>query len=163
LAGRNQFDSSRAVPARTQPLRKQFPRYLPLIDAGAAIRELPPRPSLAASRLPILGALAMAAVMLAMPASAAPRTKTRFDGIRDCERLGAAEFRRHDPAFKRFLIDRSKVVVDKYADKIGRIFVATIYHGKAIYESRKGPRTTRFICLHGGAGRDAVFVYTLGD
>jgi len=108
----------------------------------------------------LIAALALA---LAAPAAAAPRAKTRFDGIRDCERLGAIQFRRHDPAFRRFHIDRAKVEVDKFADKVGPTFIATIYHGKATYEAGKGPRTTRFICLHGGNGRDAVFVYTLGD
>jgi len=103
------------------------------------------------------------ALALAVPASAAPRAKTRFDGIRDCERLGAMQFRRHDPGFKRFSIDRAKVVVDKFADKIGPTFVSTIYHGKATYEAAKGPRATRFICLHGGVGKDAVFVYTLPE
>jgi hypothetical protein len=108
---------------------------------------------------------AFAAVLLvlgvAQAADAAPRAKTRFDGIRDCERLGATQFRKHNPAFKRFVIDRSSVEVDKYADKVGRTFVSTIYHGKATYDAGKGLHPTRFICLHGGVGDDAVFVYTL--
>jgi hypothetical protein len=108
----------------------------------------------------LIGALALA---LAAPAAAAPRVKTRFDGIRDCERLGAAQFRRHDPAFKRFTIDRAKVAVDKYADKVGTTFIATIYHGPATYVAGKNRRTTRFICLHGGVEHDAVFVYTLAE
>ena len=100
-------------------------------------------------------------VALALPATAAPRSKTRFDGIRDCERLGAIQFKRHNPAFRRFLIDRANVEVDKYADQVGTTFVSTIYHGKATYEAGKGPLPTRFICLHAGSGRDAVFDYTL--
>ena len=103
------------------------------------------------------------ALALAAPAAAAPRAKTRFDGIRDCERLAMVQFKRHDPAFRRFTIDRAKVVVDKFADKVGATFVSTIYHGIATYQAGKGPRTTRFICLHGGVGRDALFVYTLAD
>jgi hypothetical protein len=108
----------------------------------------------------LIGALALAFVD---PAVAAPRVKTRFDGIRDCERLGAAQFRRHDPAFKRFIIDRAKVAVDKYADKVGTTYIATIYHGMATYEAGKSKRITRFICLHGGVEHDAVFVYTLAE
>jgi hypothetical protein len=100
---------------------------------------------------------------LALPAMAAPRAKTRFDGIRDCERLAAVQFRRHNPAFRRFVIDRAAVVVDKYADQVGSTFVSTIYHGTAIYEGSRGPHVARFICLHGGVGKDAVFVYTLRD
>ena len=100
---------------------------------------------------------------LALPATAAPRAKTRFDGIRDCERLAAVQFRRHNPAFRRFIVDRSAVAVDRYADRIGPTFVSTIYHGLALYEGSRGPHVTRFICLHAGVGRDAVFVYTLPD
>ena len=109
-------------------------------------------------------ALAAALLLaLALPATAAPRSKTRFDGIRDCERRAAVQFRRHDPAFKRFLVDRAAVTVDKFADNVGPTFISTIYSGKAAYEAARGPRPTRFICLHGGAGRDAVFVYTLPE
>jgi hypothetical protein len=102
-------------------------------------------------------------VALAVPAEAARRTKTRFDGIRDCERTGSAQFLRHNPTFKRFLIDRANVEVDKYVDRVGSQFVSSIYHGKATYEAAAGARPTRFICLHGGMGRRAVFVYTLPD
>jgi hypothetical protein len=111
-------------------------------------------------RILLIGALVLA---FAAPSGAAPRAKTRFDGIRDCERLGAMQFRRHNPGFKRFTIDRAKVAVDKFADKIGTTFVSTIYHGKATYDGGKGPQVTSFICLHGGVGRDAVFVYTLPE
>jgi hypothetical protein len=107
---------------------------------------------------------AVAAAMLlalALPATAAPRSKTRFDGIRDCERLAAVQFKRHNAAFRRLSIDRSTVEDDKYADQVGPMFVSTIYHGKATYDAGKGPLPTRFICLHGGVGRNAVFIYTL--
>lgn len=108
----------------------------------------------------IAGALALA---FALPADAAPRAKTRFDGIRDCERLGAVQFKRHDPLFRRFVISRAGVEADKYAGRVGPMFVSTIYHGRAIYEAAKGPRSVRFICMHGGGGHDAVFVYTLPE
>jgi hypothetical protein len=104
-----------------------------------------------------------ATLALVAPADAAPRAKTRFDGIRDCERAGTVRFMRRNPAFKRFVIDRAKVKVDKFADKIGPTFVATVYHGAATYEAGSGPQRTRFICLHGGGGRGALFVYTLPE
>ena len=31
------------------------------------------------------------------------------------------------------------------------------------YDAAGGTQTVRFICLHGGAGRGAVFVYTLPE
>ena len=108
----------------------------------------------------LAGALLIA---LAAPADAARRSKTRFDGIRDCERTGALQFLRHNPAFRRFAIDRSAVEVDKYADRVGSQFVSTVYHGRATYEAANISRSTRFICLHGGMGRRAVFVYTLSE
>lgn len=108
----------------------------------------------------VIGALLL---QMAATANAAPRAKTRFDGIRDCERLGAIQFRRHDSGFRRFTVDRSNVTVDKYADKVGASFVSTIYHGRATYDAGKGPQISQFICLHGGVGQDAVFVYMLPD
>jgi hypothetical protein len=111
-------------------------------------------------RVAAAGTLVLA---LAASAVAAPRAKTRFDGIRDCERLGAVQFKRHNAAFRRFVIDRSSVEDDKYAELVGPTFVSTIYHGKATYDAGKGAKTTRFICLHGGVGKDAVFVYTLAE
>jgi hypothetical protein len=111
-------------------------------------------------RKPLAGAMILA---LALPATAAPRTKTRFDVIRDCERLAGVQFRQRDPAFKRFVVDRATVTVNKFADKIGPLFVSTIYRGKAIYDVGRGPHVSRFICLHGGMGNDAVFVYTLPE
>ena len=106
----------------------------------------------------LIGALLLA---LTLPSAAVPRAKTRFDGIRDCERLAAVQFKRHNPAFRRFTIDRSHVDDDKYADSVGTTFISTIYHGKATYEAAKGPLPSRFICMHAGGGRGAVFVYTL--
>ena len=108
----------------------------------------------------LVGALVLT---LAEPAAAATRAKTRFDGIRDCERAGTLQFMRQNPAFKRFVIDRANVIAEKYADQVGNRFVSTVYHGKATFEAALGPRQTRFICLHGGIGRRAVFVYALPD
>ena len=109
----------------------------------------------------LIGALLLAA---AAPADGGvARSKTRFDGIRDCERTAGVQLRRHNPAFRRFMIDRAHVTSDRYADRVGPMFVSTVYHGKATYEAAGGPRTTRFICLHGGMHRRALFVYTLPD
>jgi len=98
----------------------------------------------------------------AVPADAA-RRKTRFDGIRDCERVGNIQLRRNNPAFRHFMIDRSNVTIDRYSERVGPLFVATVYHGRANYESVTGLRPIRFICLHGGMYRRALFVYALPD
>ena len=114
---------------------------------------------------PVVGAPLAIALTLAMiaPADAARRGKTRFDGIRDCERTGGAQFLRHDPNFRYFAIDRANVRIDRYADRVSSLFIQSIYHGKASYISASGTRSTRFICLHSGMSRRAVFVYTLPD
>lgn len=114
---------------------------------------------------PAAGAPLAIALILALvaPADAARRGKTRFDGIRDCERTGNAQFLRHDPNFRHFAIDRANVRVDRYADRAGSLFIQSIYHGKASYVSASGTRGTRFICLHSGMSRRAVFVYTLPE
>jgi hypothetical protein len=100
------------------------------------------------------------AVLFIPPASA---QRTRFDIINSCERLGMVKFKRHDAAFRRFVIDRASVEADKFADRAGNQFISTVFRGKALYEAGAGPKTVNFICLSGGAGRGPVFVYTLGE
>jgi hypothetical protein len=102
------------------------------------------------------------ALMIAAPAGAAPR-KTRFDGIRDCERLAAIQLKRHNAGFRQFTIHRGRVTVDRFAGNVGSSFVSAVYHGTATYDVGKGPGPTRFICLHGGLGNHALFVYTLPE
>ena len=106
--------------------------------------------------------IAVAAVVCALCAApAALAQKSTADGLRDCERLAALKFKPENPAFKRFEIDRADVNEDKFADKAGTQFVSTVYHGKAVYQASGEPDNVRFICLHGGVGKGAVFVYTL--
>jgi hypothetical protein len=111
----------------------------------------------------ISGALALAAAATLLGSTEAPAQRTRFEALAGCERYAAVRFRRHDAAFRRFIIDRSTVAADKFADKAGNQFVSTVYHGKALYEAAAGPKRVSFICLQGGTGRGAVFVYTLGE
>jgi hypothetical protein len=101
------------------------------------------------------------AVICALAAAPALAQKSTQDGLRDCENLAAVKFKQENPAFKRFAIERADVEEDKFADKVGTQFVSTVYHGKAVYQSSGEPDAVRFICLHGGLGKGAVFVYTL--
>jgi hypothetical protein len=106
-------------------------------------------------------ALLTGACLTALLAGDATAQHTRFDAINGCERIGAIRFKHQDPAFRRFIIDRARIVTDRVAERAGNQFIATVYNGTATYEAAAGPKTVRFICLHGGAGRGAVFVYTL--
>ena len=105
----------------------------------------------------LVGGLA-AVALSAVPAQA---QRTRFQGITQCARYGSVQFSRRDTAFRRFVIERASVQDDKFAGMAGNQFVSTVFYGKATYEAAKGPQPTRFICMHGGDGRGAVFVYTL--
>ena len=99
--------------------------------------------------------------LIAIHAVPALAQKSAEDGLRDCEKLAAVKFKRENPAFKKFAIARADAEEDKFADKVGTQFVSTVYHGKAVYQSGGEPDDVRFICLHGGASKGAVFVYTL--
>ncbi len=105
--------------------------------------------------------IALLGLVLAAPAALAQRTT--FDGLVGCERYAAVEFKRRNPAFRRFVIDRASVAVDRFADKVGSQFVSTIYHGRASYDAGSGAKIVRFLCLHGGVERGPLFVYVLAD
>jgi hypothetical protein len=108
-------------------------------------------------------ALALGLCLAALLPLNAHAQRTRFDAVNGCERYAAVKFKRHDQAFRRFVIDRATVEADKFADKAGNQFVSMVFHGKALYEASEGPKIVSFICLHGGAGRGPVFVYTLPE
>jgi hypothetical protein len=105
--------------------------------------------------------LAALAVLCALAVWPALAQKSTEDGLRDCEKLAAVKFKQENAAFKKFAIAPADVEEDKFADKVGTQFVSTVYDGKAIYQAGGEPADVRFICLHGGLGKSAVFVYTL--
>jgi hypothetical protein len=105
---------------------------------------------------------AIAVVVCALCAApSALAQKSTEDGLRDCERLAAIKFKQENSAFKKFDIVRAFVEENKFADKVGTQFVSTVYHGNAVYQAEGAPDNVGFICLHGGLGKGAVFVYTL--
>jgi len=110
-------------------------------------------------RLALVFALTLS--LCAISAAPALAQKSTADGLRDCEKIAAVKFKQENAAFKKFEIDRAGVEEDKFADKVGTQFVSTVYHGKATYQAGGEPADVRFICLHGGLGKGAVFVYTL--
>lgn len=106
-------------------------------------------------------ALAILAASLLPPPALAKRNN--FAGLRQCERQAAAQLRRQNPDFRRFMIDRSSVHEEKFADQVGTQFVSAVYYGKAVLDGAAGPKPVRFICLHGGYKRAPVFVYTMPE
>ena len=105
--------------------------------------------------------LAAVAALCALACAPALTQKSTEDGLRDCEKLAAIKFKQENPALKKFATARAEAQEDKFADKVGTQFGSTVYHGKAIYQAGGAPAEVRFICLHGGLGKGAVFVYTL--
>lgn len=105
--------------------------------------------------------LASVAALCALAAVPALAQKSTEDGLKDCEKLATIKFKQENPAFKKFVIARADVEEDKFVDKVGTQFVSTVYHGRAMYQSSGEPADVRFICLHGGLGKGAVFVYTM--
>ena len=111
-----------------------------------------------------MGLKALIGVVLALIIiSPAQAQRTRFDGIRQCERHAGMQFRRHDPQFRRFFIYRSGVTTKRLAERVGSQFITTVYHGQALYEAAGGAQIVRFICLHAGIVRGPVFVYAFAD
>ncbi|MCK9913648.1 hypothetical protein MXD81_31150 [Microbacteriaceae bacterium K1510] len=107
--------------------------------------------------------LAMIAIGAALAAPIAFAQGTVDEGLRDCEKLAAVKFKRDNPAFKKFAIDHESAEQDKFTDKVGSQFVSSVYHGKATYQAAGEAESVRFICLHAGFGKGAVFVYTLSQ
>jgi hypothetical protein len=108
-------------------------------------------------------AIALGLVLAALAAPPGHAQKTKFDSLRQCEHYAAVQFRRSNPDFRHFLIDRASVREDKYADMVGTQFISTIFHGRGTYEAGNEARSVRFICLHPGYGKQPVFVYLLPE
>jgi hypothetical protein len=111
---------------------------------------------LAAGLVAGFGALALSSV----PAQA---QRTRFQGITQCARFGSVQFSRRDPMFRRFVIERVTVQDEKFAGMAGNQFISTVYYGRATYEAAGGPKRMRFVCLHAGTAKGAVFVYVMPE
>ena len=108
-----------------------------------------------------IGACALGVfVIFTLPAEA---QRTRFQGITQCSRQATMQFSRRDPTFRRFVIERVSVQDEKYAEMVGNQYISSIFHGRALYEGAGGPKRVRFICLHAGFSKGAVFVYTLPE
>ena len=105
--------------------------------------------------------LAIAATLCFLGAAPVLAQQSTEAGLRDCEKLAPVQLKPLDPAFRRLVIHRADVAEDKFAAKVGSQFVSTIYHGTATYQADGAPQDMRFICLHAGVGKGAVFIYAL--
>ncbi len=110
-----------------------------------------------------LSAIGLGLLLLLPWANSAEAQRTRFQALTQCSRLAAVQFGRTDPSFRRFVIERMSVQEDRFAGLVGNQFVSTVFYGRAIYEGAAGPKRVRFICLHAGYSKGAVFVYAMPD
>jgi hypothetical protein len=87
------------------------------------------------------------------------------DEIDDCEKLAAADIARDAGSPKKFEIDRRAIYFDKAETTVGKEFVSSVLHGPAKLGGAGEGETdrVRFICLHGGTGKGALFFWLLPD
>lgn len=102
------------------------------------------------------GALAFAAFLILAPLPAFA------DEIDDCEQLGATQLSNEANSPRVFTIDREALNFDKAETKVGGEFISSVLHGPARLGINSGaPDPVRFICLHGGTGKGALFFWLL--
>ena len=101
---------------------------------------------------PIMTTLVLAALVPSLAAVA------RADGIDDCERYALVFGKKQGWSETKVKIDRSDSLVDNRFDaKVGTQYVSTEYMGFAELTSPSGKRRARFVCLHEGDGKKAVY------
>lgn len=89
---------------------------------------------------------------LLLPASA------YADGPGDCERYGVAFSKRQGGTISRIQIDKGdSLVVNRFDDKVGSQMVSTEYMGFARVSTPEGTKRQRFVCLHEGDGKRALY------
>jgi hypothetical protein len=80
------------------------------------------------------------------------------DGPGDCERYGMVFFKRQGGMISRIQIDKGdSLVVNRFDDKVGSQMVATEYMGFARVTTPEGTKRQRFVCLHEGDGKRALY------
>ncbi len=123
--------------------------YLPFSVIGSGVRTYAQDAAMIRNATSLL--LVLCAGLL-LPASA------RADGPADCERQGVAFAKRQGGTISRIQIDKGdRLVVNRFDDKVGSQMVATEYMGFARVTRPEGTKRQRFVCLHEGDGKRALY------
>jgi hypothetical protein len=87
------------------------------------------------------------------------------DEIDDCQKLGAEQIEKDSGHPAVFEIDRAALNFDKAEATIDKTFISSVLHGPAkLGGTGEGEvESVRFICLHGGTGKGALFFWLLPD
>lgn len=80
------------------------------------------------------------------------------DFLVECERFGVAFLKKHGASTSSIKIERGNALnVNRFDDTVGSQFVSTEFSGSARITDGEGARRQRFVCLHEGAGKKAVY------
>lgn len=85
-------------------------------------------------------------------------TAAQADNIADCERYAVAFLKKGGVNVSKVQIDRGESLYDnRYDDKVGSQRVSSEYIGTAAVSYADGVKRQRFVCLHEGDGKRAVY------
>jgi hypothetical protein len=103
-------------------------------------------------------AMTCATSFLALCAGLLLSSSARADGPGDCERQGLAFSKRQGGTISRIQIDKGdSLVVNRLDDKVGNQMVSIEYMGFARVTTLEGIKRQRFVCLHEGDGKRALY------
>lgn len=102
-------------------------------------------------------AASTAALILLLVSTTGP-AQAQQDFLVECERFGVAFTKKHGASTSKIQIDRGNALsVNRFDDSVGSQFVSSEFSGFARVTDGEGMRRQRFVCLHEGAGKKAVY------
>ncbi|MGL4975586.1 MAG: hypothetical protein ACRC56_09840 [Bosea sp. (in: a-proteobacteria)] len=105
--------------------------------------------------MPVRSLVLSSAVLFALGAKPAAAQQ---DFLVECERFGVAFTKKHGASTSNIKIERGNALnVNRFDDSVGSQFVSTEFSGFAMVTDGEGARRQRFVCLHEGAGKRAVY------
>jgi hypothetical protein len=97
--------------------------------------------------------IAAAIVLLVSFASSA-----RADVLQDCERFATVQFRKNGSDITRVEVERPQSpIIDRYDAKVGSQYVSAEVMGFVRLTTPSGVRRQRYLCLHAGEDKGAVY------
>ncbi len=80
------------------------------------------------------------------------------DTLQDCERFAIAHFKKNGSDVTRVQVERPAApIIDRYDAKVGSQHVSSEVMGFARLTTPAGTKRQRYLCLHAGDGKGAVY------
>jgi hypothetical protein len=80
------------------------------------------------------------------------------DALQDCERFATAHFKKNGSDVTRVQIERTaSPIIDRYDAKVGSQYVSSEVMGFVRLTTPAGIKRQRYLCLHAGDGKGAVY------